>query len=266
MKTNLLSTAALLIWTGISFGQAEVSTSPPYEGFELSVNDRTEHYWAYGSGAKDGLGFYHDFNGWKFVSYDAATHGKVTDMDGDYGHVNIITDKDKLVLWSSGHWVPLKGITAIKDLAMSPFGFYVIGTVASSDGTSKTGIFKAANVAPQKPSEWTPVLTTGQGAVAKRLDIDGAGTIYMITGGGQLFSLAQNATEPAIFTGTTTGQTVVAKDVFVTEKNGLYIQDPYGTVHKHNTATNNYASASFSGGSFGVSESGKNIRNCSQQN
>lgn len=189
MKIQILLVSIISLFVSSVYSQTEQPTSPPYEGYQICVNSTAEHYWVYGKGGKHGKGFYHDFHGWQFVSYDEQTHGNVLDVSGDFDKITIRTNKDKILSWKSNNnrWTEYKGITGIKDFSRHGNDIYVVGKVTQADGSSKVGIFKALGGG-QRPSDWIPVLTDGKGSATKRFDITDKGIIWACDGNGAIFN------------------------------------------------------------------------------
>lgn len=258
MKKHILSTLSIGLLSQLSFAQAEISSFQPYEGSQICVNAVADHYWVYGSGSKHGAGFYHDFNGWKYLEFDTKNRGNIKDMIGEYGELTVLTDKDVLWHYSGNNktWIENKGITNIKDFVKHSNDLFVIGTVKQADGSSQTGLFKARLIG-QRESDWTPVITGQMGGAMQKLDTDKMGNLFIVSSGGVVNKLPAGASALETFTNQTTGQTVVATDIHVTYDGAVYIKDSYHTIYKYNTSSKNYEQAKASGHSWDVANSGK---------
>jgi ankyrin repeat protein len=256
MKNKLLLVLFAVAFTFFASAQSDVPTTPPYAGYQITVNQTSEHYWVYGMGGKHGKGFYHDFNGWKFLSYDEAKYGNILDVTGSFGKLTARTSKDKIVTWNSNNkrWFENSGITQVKDFALHNNQIMVLGTVKQSDGTSKTGIFEARLIG-QRSSDWTLVKGEAQtGRKFARFDIDYDGKIYIITTDGMMYNYQYKSTS-------THGKFVTGypakklKDVYVCQRT-VYVSDQNGTVYRMNKSPKTYTEMRYSGNSWAVSETG----------
>ena len=257
MKNNkLLVLLAFVMSVFYANGQNNVPSTPPYKAYRICVNQVSEHYWVYGEGGKHGKGFYHDFNGWKFLAYDEQKHGGVLDIAGDFGDITVRTSKDKIVHYDNNNkvWFSNSGISNIKDFSRYKNQILVLGTVKQSDGSSKTGIFEAYLIG-QRASDWKLVKGESQtGKKFSRFDVDYDGKIYIITTDGLMYFYQYGSAS-------THGRFVVGypnkklKDVYVCQRT-VYVSDEFSKVYLMNKSPKTYTEKRFSGVSWAVSESG----------